>query len=103
MSKYKSQPTEYMGQRYDSKKEAQYAAILEMSKRALHPSDKVVSVERQPVFELAGGIKYKADFRVTYADGRVDVIDVKGFETPIFKLKKKLMQDKYPNIKLKII
>jgi hypothetical protein len=32
-----------------------------------------------------------ADFRVTRADGRVDVIDVKGYKTPEYIIKRKLM------------
>jgi len=34
---------------------------------------------------------YKADFRVTYKDGRVEVIDAKGFRTQEYIIKRKLM------------
>lgn len=47
-------------------------------------------------------IKYKADFEVHYPDNRVEVIDIKGFETPDFKLKKKLFEYRFP-FKLKLI
>lgn len=36
-------------------------------------------------------VKYRADFVVTYPDGRVEVEDTKGVETPKFILQKKLM------------
>ncbi|CAK0771112.1 conserved hypothetical protein [Gammaproteobacteria bacterium] len=48
-------------------------------------------------------ITYRADFRVTYADGHQEIEDVKGMETEIFKLKKKLFDYKYPDLTLKIV
>lgn len=36
-------------------------------------------------------VNYRADFVVTYPDGRVEVEDTKGIETPKFILQKKLM------------
>lgn len=39
--------------------------------------------------------KYIADFRVTYADGRVAVIDAKGVRTPEYIIKRKLMLQLY--------
>lgn len=44
------------------------------------------------------GIKYYADFVVTYADGHREVIDVKGMRTEVYKIKKKLLLNKYPDI-----
>ena len=38
---------------------------------------------------------YIADFEVHYYDGRVEVIDVKGKETDLFKLKRKIVESKY--------
>ncbi len=53
----------------------------------------------QPSFKLGekrvAGIKYIADFVVNYKDGTVVVIDVKGRETPDFKIKKKLFEYKF--------
>jgi hypothetical protein len=48
-------------------------------------------------------IRYVADFRVTYADGRVEIEDVKGHETEIFKIKKKILECRYPEITLKVV
>lgn len=39
--------------------------------------------------------KYIADFRVTYADGRIEVVDVKGVRTGVYRLKKKLVEAQY--------
>lgn len=38
---------------------------------------------------------YYADFKVTYADGRVEVVDVKGFITDVYSLKKKMVEAYY--------
>ena len=55
--------------------------------------------ELQPSFKLGdkrvSKIRYIADFVVTYKDGNVIVIDVKGRETPDFRLKKKLFEYKF--------
>lgn len=91
---------------YDSKKERDYALSLELLKTVPEPHNRVVSVEKQVSYELlpaqkdAQGkclersVKYLADFRVTYADGRVEVVDVKSAITkklPVYILKRKLM------------
>ena len=41
-------------------------------------------------------IKYIADFVVTYKDGSIKVIDVKGQKTADFKLKEKMFNYMYP-------
>lgn len=102
MTKYKNIKSDG----YDSRKEALYAAQLEQLKQATEPHNRVVSVERQVSYELVPAqkdekgryleraVKYIADFRVTYADGRVEVVDVKSVFTkklPLYVLKRKLM------------
>ena len=41
---------------------------------------------------------YTADFVVEYADGRVEVIDVKGMRTDVYKLKRKLLLSRHPDM-----
>jgi hypothetical protein len=48
-------------------------------------------------------ITYRADFRVTYADGHVEIVDVKGYETPEFKRTRKMFEYQYPEFTLKIV
>jgi hypothetical protein len=48
-------------------------------------------------------ISYVADFVIYYNDGTKRIIDVKGMETPVFKLKKKLFEYKYPELTLECI
>lgn len=96
-SKYKNVKTEYNGIKYDSKKEAEYARQLDIFK---HASGKmqVLEIIRQPIFSIIikgkEVCKYKADFGVKYPD-RYEYIDVKGFKTPIYRLKKKLVEAQY--------
>lgn len=89
---------------FDSKREKRFALDLEALMHARDPHQRVVSVERQVRFNLIPSQRgadgkvaerqcdYRADFRVTYADGRVEVIDVKGFKTPEYIIKRKLMR-----------
>jgi len=44
-----------------------------------------------------------ADFVIVNNDGTTDVVDVKGFETQVFKIKKKLFEYKYPELSLKVV
>lgn len=84
---------------FDSIREAEVARDFELEKRA----GIIKEIEYQPAFELLprpNRVVYVADFRITYADGRVEVVDVKGFETAVFKLKKKMLRHFYPQVKL---
>lgn len=59
--------------------------------------------ELQPKFEREGKtvkpITYVADFCIEYADGREEVIDIKGCPDATAKLKRKLFWYVYPNTK----
>ena len=44
-------------------------------------------------------IKYIADFKITYNDGTIEIIDVKGIKTADFKIKEKIFNYKYPEYK----
>lgn len=41
-------------------------------------------------------INYIADFKITYNDNTIDIVDVKGIKTADFKLKEKMFNFKYP-------
>lgn len=96
MSKYGNIKEEYNGEIYMSKAEARYARFLDLSKKAVHSKQRVASWERQvPYLIEINGVKickYLADFRVTYCDGTVEVVDVKGYRTDIYRIKKKLVK-----------
>lgn len=92
MNKYNAKKTIYNNVTFDSKKEANRAWELDMLKKA----GEVIDIDYQPVFacvvESKKICKYLADFRVTYADGHVEIEDVKGMKTPVYQLKKKLVE-----------
>lgn len=94
-SKYGAVKTSVDGHTFDSKKEAEYYCNLKIR---LQGGD-IMGFCLQPIFILAPGLKYKADFIVFNNDGTSEVIDVKGFKTKEYIAKKKVFEDKY---KLKI-
>lgn len=61
-----------------------------------------VPYELQPKFThnglLVRAITYVADFVLTYADGKVVVIDVKGMADTTAKIKRKLLWYKFPEL-----
>lgn len=99
-SKYKAKRTVYAGVEYDSAKEATQARQFDLARQDPDPEHRVVDVKRQVVYKLGiDGVhlcKYKLDFLVTYASGRVRHIDVKGMKKGVpydlFTLKKRLMK-----------
>lgn len=91
-SKFGNKVTEYKGVKYHSKKEAHYAMMLD----ALIKRGEVLSWQGQVSFPIVIGeakiCTYICDFVVEYSDGRQEVVDVKGFKTDIYRLKKKLVE-----------
>lgn len=101
MSKYHSTPTEVNGIRFDSKREANRWAELRILERA----GKIQKLKRQVKYLLIPSqyrdgkciereASYIADF-VYVKDGHLVVEDCKGFRTPEYKLKRKLMLERY--------
>ena len=105
MNKYNSQKTIIDGEVYDSRKEAYYGQALFSELKSLN--SKILSIERQVPFPIeVNGVHictYKADYVVTPLTGKKEIHEVKGFETPVFKLKWKLMKVLYPEYKFIII
>lgn len=66
--------------------------------------DRQVKYILQPAFEIQGKkyreISYISDFDITYADGRFEVIDVKGMVKPMDSLHKKMFLYHYPTLNL---
>jgi hypothetical protein len=86
-NKYGAVKTELDGHVFDSKAEAAHYGKLKL----LMAGGEVTGIEIQPEFMFSSGIKYRADFRVRFADGREEIQDVKGMKTAVYQLKKKLM------------
>ncbi len=85
----------YVGnKRFDSKKEAKrYEELLQLKK-----DGKINLFLMQTPFHLKSGIKYILDFIIFWTNGTITFEDVKGFKTPIYKLKKKLVENEFPII-----
>lgn len=99
--KYHNHKTEFDGILFDSKKEAQRYAIL----RGMEWAGAIRNLRRQVKYKLIEGRRwsngkkhrdtyYIADFVYT-VHGREVVEDVKGIRTPVYKLKRELMKEKY--------
>lgn len=104
--KYGARKTVIDGYTFDSKAEANYYRQLKLLQKA----GEVKQIELQPTYELqpkfkrhgksVQSINYKADFLVTYADGRQEIIDVKGHRTSVYLLKKKMFEFRYPDLQI---
>ena len=103
--KYGNTKTEYNGQWYDSAWEAEVAKGLDLRRKAKDPKERVATVTRQVKVTISIGLQiyYIADFWVTYADGRTEIIEAKGFETEVWKIKRKLMAHFRPELPIRIL
>lgn len=129
MGKIKHKKTEVDGIIFDSKMESRYYERLKAQKAA----GEILDFELQPEFILqekfiivdgqivlgsdpefnkikrrtkaptVQAIKYRSDFKVTYLDGSVEIIDTKGQATADFKIKKKMFAYRYPHLTLRVI
>ena len=109
MTKYGNERVQFNGHWFDSIAERDYyKKLLRMKNEGM-----VAEIILQPSFLLQEGfkknganykpIKYIADFKVIYSTGYIEIIDVKGVETEVFKIKHKLFEKLYPEYHLTII
>ena len=97
MSKYRNKKTVVDGITFDSKKEAARYLVL----KSLQRSGVLTELILQPEFLLCPSVmldgkqqrpvRYRADFSYKI-DGMVMVEDCKGFRTPEYRIKRKLMR-----------
>ncbi len=88
-TKYRNVPTEADGKIYQSRHEANRHVEVDMMWRA----GEIAAYAEQVRFRLPGGIEYRADFVLHFADGTYRVEDAKGVRTKDYKLKKRLMEE----------
>jgi hypothetical protein len=108
-TKYGSKKTEIDGIKFDSKAEAKYYEQLKW----LLEHKQIKGFRLQPKYTLLESFKkngktfrkieYIADFEVKHLDNSIEVVDVKGFETPVFSIKRKLFEKLYPDHRLSIV
>lgn len=104
-NKYHAVKTLYGNRNYHSRKEAAYAAELDLRKKAgdikdWHPQERIdLSVNG---FHIAN---YYVDFKVVHNDGTTEYVEVKGFETPEWIMKWRLFEALYsgPGVALTVV
>lgn len=94
MSKYNNVKTTVDGFTFDSKREAARYSELRLLERA----GRIKGLMLQQPFKVSLNsvhvFTYRADF-VYFEDGRRVVEDVKGFATPLYRLKKRIIKAIY--------
>ena len=90
----------YNGYAYQSKAEAKYAFELDIRKKA----GEIRDWKRQVKVELFGQngtrvCNYYMDFVIEENDGSTTYVEVKGYKTDLWNLKRKLMEDKIKGMK----
>lgn len=96
-TKYRNIPCDYNGHHFDSIKERDYYISLLWLEKAgeIHDIQLQVPFELQPAFKHNGktirAIKYIADFTYLDRDGKMHIVDTKGFHTEKYEIKKKMM------------
>ena len=90
---------------FDSKLEMQYyldIVVPGLLKGTIKECKRQQRYKLQPAFKYKGKsvrmIEYVSDFTLTYSDGSVLVVDVKGKPTADAKIKKKMMHYVYPEL-----
>lgn len=91
-SKYKAEKCTYQGLQFDSIKEMRDYKTLELQRAA----GAIRGVARQVSITLPGSTRrVRIDFMVIQNDGVIRWLDSKGYQTPEFQLKQKLVRDAY--------
>lgn len=90
--KYHSKSIKVDDIRFDSKKEAKYYTQLKLAQQ----SGELLYFLRQVPIDITAGVKYRVDFLEFWKNGDVKYVDIKGFRTKEYLLKKKLVESKYP-------
>lgn len=94
-SKYRNVKQDYNGILYQSKKEAGYAAELDLRLKAKD----IKSWARQECIRLdVNGFhiaNYYIDFVITHNDDSLEYVEVKGYETDVWKMKWKIFEALY--------
>jgi predicted nuclease of restriction endonuclease-like RecB superfamily len=96
-SKYNNKRIKIDGHVFDSIRESKYYEELKLRLAAKD----ILGFCVQPKFILADNVSYKPDF-IVFEKDKTRVIDIKGVETQVFKIKKKLFEEKF-NLKIEII
>jgi hypothetical protein len=101
-NKYKAKKTVIDGHEFPSRREAEYYLLY----KSMLQRGEIKNLQLQPRFELIPAyvnwegkkrrpMNYTADFLLTYPDGRLVVVEVKGYKTRDYQLRRKLFEYEY--------
>lgn len=99
MNKYNNIKTTFDGFTFDSKAERRRYEELKLLKRA----GEIKYFNLQPSFKFECGTRYLPDFIICDKNNKIWVEDVKGVETAVFKVKKKMFEREYPYLELVLV
>lgn len=103
--KYHNKPVMAGGKKiFDSRLESRYADQLDLMIRA----KVIVGYKRQKEFILYGKnghrvCRHRVDFLVEYPDGHQQAVEVKGFPTAEWRIKRELFKDNYPELNYLVV
>lgn len=97
--KFNAVRTEVAGRSYASKAEAAYAKRLHVQKA----SGEILGWLEQVPMHLPGKTKYVLDFLVFTSSGEVIAVEVKGMETAVYKVKRRLVEEHYPWMPVEVV
>ena len=109
-SKYHAYKADIDGIQFDSLNESRYYVFIKQIRDNAQETEhgKLLSFDMQVPYTIVPSyvknghrvrkMEYLADFVLHYEDGTERVIDVKGVETDVFKLKKKFVEYTYPDV-----
>jgi hypothetical protein len=97
------------GIEFDSKRESEYYShFVDMANAGIvtkiecHPRYTLLDFFRGNDGKAERAITYRPDFRLTYTDGTIEVVEVKSKRTakePDYIMRRKLFKSKYPDVK----
>lgn len=101
-NKYGAKKIEIDGHKFPSLREAEYYLLY----KSMLQHKQIIKLELQPKFTLQPGfvnkagkrvkpITYKADFLLTFPGGRQKVVEVKGYRTRDYQLRRKMFEYKF--------
>ncbi len=106
-NKYKAQKQTFDGRSYHSKMEADFAANLEWKKKIGEIKEIIPQYKLDIRVNGKHITNYFIDFKVIYSDDSVELIEVKGFATDVWKLKwsltEALLDEIEPGAKLVLV
>jgi len=95
-NKFGAKKTEYNGRKYDSKLEARVAQELDLRMKSgefieVTPQFRIKLYVYLPDNKKADLFTYVCDFRCTRPDGSYLLVEAKGMETSLFRVKKRIL------------